>query len=156
MGEEKVRKSGDHKLRPGSDLRANNLPRWRISLLLRRPSNWSHRAVVPVRDQDEDVRSSFERHDVPPQSRPHCLCQQRRYLGDSPCKPKRSSLDSLPQCVSWRSGRGPPLSRAPLLCNARGVQQVRGVLVATEAWAVLLETHTAFSTRRLTRETSRS
>ena len=92
------------------------------------------RAVVPVRDQDEDVRSSFERHDVPPQSRPHCLCQQRGHLGkaagyfhdpsiiknritaaknhlrceyldlpagDSPCKPERSSLDSLPQCISW-------------------------------------------------------
>ena len=40
------------------------------------------RAVVPVRDQDEDVRSSFERHDVPPQSWPHCLCQQRRHLGN--------------------------------------------------------------------------
>ena len=40
------------------------------------------RSVVPVRDQDEDVRSSFERHDVPSQSRPHCLCQQRRHLGN--------------------------------------------------------------------------
>ena len=92
------------------------------------------RAVVPVRDQDEDVRSSFKRHNVPPQSRPHCLCQQRGHLGkaagyfhdpsiiknritaaknhlrceyldlpagDSPCKPERSSLDSLPQCISW-------------------------------------------------------